>query len=87
MSNNTLRAMAMLSMLAVAGCAAESRKPPVSTAGNDAGPASSMPQPINSLPLGSATSAPLAPASGDVATTRVGPATTGAARRGAATQR
>lgn len=44
--------------LALGGCAFESRQPPVSTS-NGITPASQMPQPANSLPLGSAVAAPI----------------------------
>ena len=60
-----------LALLALAGCARESTAPPISTA--PVGDASQMPQPQNSLPLGSAVDAPLDPSAGNVGTTRVGP--------------
>ncbi len=68
----------MMPVLAVAGCAAESRLAPVSTAGNSSGSSMSEPEPANSLPRGSSVSEPLTGPVGNVGTTRVGPA---AARR------
>ena len=61
----------------LAGCARESRMPPVSTANPQSltGAASQMPQPPNSLPLGSAVNAPLDPPEGVVGRTRVTPNT------------
>ena len=53
----SLAAVLAVALLA-AGCADESRAPPVSTS-NGPGPASQMPQSPNSLPLGSAVEAPL----------------------------
>ena len=60
-----------LTLIGLAACAGASNAPPVST--EPIGPASQMPQSPNSLPLGSATAAPLDPPQGNVATTRVGP--------------
>ena len=68
----------LLSLFAVAGCNAESRQAPVSTAG--AGSAATEPEPSNSLPRGSSVMAPLTSPVGNIATTRVGPATTTRAR-------
>lgn len=67
-------ALLLLPILAVAGCAAESRREPVSTA--NAGSAATEPQSPNSLPRGSSVMAPLTSPVGNVGTTRVGPATT-----------
>ncbi len=64
-------AVLSLVVLSLAGCAQDSKAPPVST--NTIGPASQMPQPPNSLPRGSAVDAPLDPAQGNLGTTRVGP--------------
>lgn len=72
-------ALLLLPTLAVAGCAAESRLAPVSTAGNSSGSASTEPEPSNSLPRGSSVMEPLTGPAGNVGTTRVGPATTGRA--------
>ena len=64
----------LLAVLAIAGCAAESRQAPVSSvAPLSAGPSTSEPQPSNSLPRGSAVNAPLTPSVGNVGTTQVGP--------------
>ncbi len=63
----------LLPLLAIAGCAAESRLEPVSTA--NAGSAATEPEPPNSLPRGSSVMAPLTTSVGNVGTTRVGPAT------------
>ena len=65
-------ALLLLPILAVAGCAAESRLAPVSTAG--AGSAATEPEPANSLPRGSSVMEPLTGPVGDVGTTRVSPA-------------
>lgn len=72
-----LTPLLLLPILAVAGCAAESRLAPVSTAGS--GGASSEPEPSNSLPRGSSVMAPLTGPVGNIGTTRVGPAVTGRA--------
>lgn len=63
----------MLPLLAVAGCAAESRLAPVSTVGNSSGSSMSEPEPANSLPRGSSVSEPLTGPMGNVGTTRAGP--------------
>jgi len=72
-----LRLVAVLSLtvLTLAACSQESKAPPVSTdtGGLSGGSSSQMPQPPNSLPLGSAVNAPLDPGAGNVGTTRVGP--------------
>lgn len=65
----------MLPLLAVAGCAEESRLAPVSTARGSSGSSVSEPEPANSLPRGSAVSAPLTGPVGNIGTTRVGPST------------
>lgn len=59
----------------LAGCAQESRMPPVSTSNPASltGAASQMPQAPNSLPLGSAVNAPLDPPEGIVGRTQVTP--------------
>lgn len=63
-------------LLAFAGCAAESRQPPMSSSSPASpGAASQEPEPPNSLPRGSAVNAPLTTQPGDVGTTRVGPST------------
>lgn len=71
--------LAALPLLALAGCGAQSTMPPVSTAAPTPSlsgqPASKAPESANSLPLGSATDAPLTPSVGEVNNTRVGPAT------------
>lgn len=67
----------LLSLFALAGCNAESRLAPVSTA--NAGSAATEPESPNSLPLGSSVMAPLTSSVGNIGTTRVGPATTGRA--------
>ena len=64
----------LVSFLAVAGCAQESRQMPV-TSSTTGGPASKEPEAANSLPRGSAINGPLAPAYGDINTVQVGPAT------------
>jgi len=64
----------LLPILAVAGCAAESRMAPVSSSRTSAGAASQEPEPVNSLPRGSSVAAPLTGPVGNVGTTRVGPA-------------
>lgn len=66
-------ALLLLQILVVAGCAAESRLAPVSTA--DAGSAATEPEPSNSLPRGSSVMEPLTDSIGNIGTTRVGPAT------------
>ena len=65
----------LLPVLAVAGCAAESTAPPVSTSRTSSGPSSIDPQSPNSLPRGSSVQAPLTGPVGNIGTTRVGPAT------------
>lgn len=65
----------LLPVLAVAGCAAESRTPPMSTTRSSAGPASTEPEPANSLPRGASVQAPLTGPIGNLGTTRVGPST------------
>lgn len=71
-----IRIIALLSLVCVAGCAQESRQMPVSSVRpNAAGPASSEPEPANSLPRGSAVNRPLTQPDGNVGSTRVGPAT------------
>ncbi len=67
--------LAVLPMVALAGCAEESRLPPVSTAFRGSGSSMSEPEPANSLPRGSSVSEPLTGSVGDVGNTRVGPAT------------
>lgn len=71
-------AFPFLALAALGACAYESTDPPVSspTASRTA-----EPQPPNSLPEGAAVNAPLTPAAGNVATTRVGPSTTTRAPR------
>lgn len=64
----------LLPVLALAGCAAESRMAPVTSSRVTGGAASQEPEPPNSLPRGSAVAAPLTPAAGNIGTTRVGPA-------------
>ncbi len=64
-------ALLLLPLLAVSGCAYESKAPPVSTS---SGGSSKEPEPANSLPLGSAVDEPLTGRTGNVGTTRVGPA-------------
>lgn len=63
-----------LAAAALTACAQESRVQPVSSSpAVSPGAASQMPQPPNSLPLGSAVASPLDPPQGEVGTTRVGP--------------
>lgn len=87
MKRAALSILSVAVLASVAACARyESRARPVSMDPvPGAGPSSMEPQPPNSLPLGSAVDAPLTPPAGDIATTRVGPASTPAAptRRGA----
>lgn len=64
----------LLPILALAGCAAESRVAPVTSSRVTGGAASQEPEPANSLPRGSSVAAPLTPSVGNVGTTRVGPA-------------
>ena len=64
----------VLPLLAVVGCAAESRQAPVSSLSPASiGPSSHEPEPANSLPRGSAVDAPLTGQVGTVGATRVGP--------------
>lgn len=65
--------IAILPLLAVAGCAEESHLAPVSTASGSAGPSMSEPEPANSLPRGSTVSEPLTGRVGNVGTKQVGP--------------
>ena len=69
-----LATLLILPILAVAGCAQESRTTPVSTSRTSSGPASAEPEPTNSLPRGAAVQAPLTGPFGNVGTTRVAPA-------------
>ncbi len=69
-----------LPMIALAGCAEESRLAPVSTAFGGMGPSMSEPEPANSLPRGSSVGEALKGRVGNLENTRVGPATLGAAR-------
>ena len=64
----------LVPMLAFAGCAAESKVPPMSSSRNSPGAASQEPEPANSLPRGSSVNAPLTGPVGNLGTTRVGPA-------------
>jgi hypothetical protein len=69
-----MRALMLMSVVALAGCAGLSHEPPVSTAQSMAGgPPEQMPQSPNSLPPGSQVSAPFTPDVGNVSTLRVGP--------------
>jgi len=73
----TRYAAPMVAVLLLAGCAAESKAPPISTSSSGTGPSSQAPQAPqapNSLPRGSAVQAPLDPPQGNISTTRVGPA-------------
>lgn len=72
--------LAFLPMIALAGCAEESRLAPVSTAFGGMGPSNSEPEPANSLPRGSAVDEALTGRVGNLENTRVGPATLGSAR-------
>ncbi len=72
--------LAILPIVAFAGCAQESRQAPVSTAFGGMGPAETEPEPANSLPRGAAVDGALTGRAGNLNSTRVGPATTGAAR-------
>ena len=72
--------LAILPIILLAGCADESIKAPVSTAFRGSGQGSMEPQPANSLPRGAAVETPLTGSVGNIATTRVGPATLGAGR-------
>jgi len=71
----------LVPMLAFAGCAAESKAPPVSTSRNSPGAASQEPEAANSLPRGAAIDAPLTSQVGNMGTTRVGPSAPSTARR------
>lgn len=63
----------LLPVLALAGCAAESRQAPVSSVGSGSmGSASGAPQSANSLPRGSSVNQPFTPTSGTYGTTTVG---------------
>jgi len=74
MKQATLLIAPIIAIVSLSACSRyESKATPVST--EPTGSASSMPQPPNSLPLGSAVDAPLTRATGDVGTTRVGPST------------
>lgn len=64
-------ALLLLPLLAVAGCAYESKVPPVSVS---TGGSSKEPEPANSLPLGSSVDEPLTGRRGNIDNTRVGPA-------------
>lgn len=64
----------LLPVLALAGCASESRVTPVTSSRVTGGAASQEPEPANSLPRGSAVVSPLTPAAGNVGNTRVAPA-------------
>ncbi len=70
-----LSILAILPMIAIAGCAQESHQSPVSTAFRGSGPSNGEPEPANSLPEGSSVDEPLTGRVGNVANTRVGPAT------------
>ena len=72
--------LAILPVIALAGCAEESRLASVSTAFGGIGPSMSEPEPANSLPRGSSVEEALTGQVGDVGNTRVGPATLGPAR-------
>ncbi len=72
--------LAILPMVALASCAQESRQAPVSTAFGGMGPAETEPEPANSLPRGAAVDEALTGRVGNLNSTRVGPATRGAAR-------
>ena len=63
----------LLPMLAIAGCAAESRTAPMSTSFNPSGPSATEPEPANSLPRGAVVQGAITNPSGNVGTTRVGP--------------
>ena len=63
----------LLPVLAIAGCAQESRMAPVSTTRSSAGPSSTEPEPPNSLPRGASVQAPLTGPVGNVGGARVGP--------------
>lgn len=65
----------LVPVLAVAGCAAESKAPPVSSSSNSSGSAQQEPEPANSLPRGASVDAPLTGRIGNLGNTRVGPAT------------
>lgn len=65
----------LLPMLAFAGCAAESKAPPMSSSRNSPGSGEQEPEPPNSLPRGSSVDAPLTSRVGNIENTRVGPAT------------
>ena len=64
----------LVPVLALAGCAAESRSAPVSLSRSSNAPSSTEPEAANSLPRGSATQAPLTSPVGNIGGTRVGPA-------------
>ncbi len=72
--------LAILPVVAFASCAQESSQAPVSTAFGGMGPSSTEPEPVNSLPRGSSVERALTGPAGNLNSTRVGPATTGAAR-------
>ena len=72
--------LAILPITLLAGCAEESRQAPVSTAFRGVGAGSQEPEPANSLPRGASVDAPLTSPVGNIASTRVGPATPGAGR-------
>ncbi len=69
--------LAILPMIAVAGCAEESHLAPLSTAFGGMGPSMSEPEPANSLPRGSSVNEALTGRVGNLENTRVGPATLG----------
>lgn len=71
--------LAVLPVLALAGCGDQSRQPPTSTAGPGAlgqSPQQTEPESANSLPKGAQVNSPLTPNAGNINDTRVGPATT-----------
>jgi hypothetical protein len=70
----------LLPILVIAGCSAESRRAPVSSANASGGSSHSEPESANSLPRGAAVSEPLTGVAGNVQTSRV-PGTAVAAPR------
>ena len=70
---------ALLALVSLGGCAAESREPPVSLAPTAAGgPPAKAPESANALPLGSQVDAPIIAPEGTINSVRVGPGSTSA---------
>ena len=71
--NMRILPLLLVPMLAFAGCAAESKAPPVSSSRNSQGSAEQEPEPPNSLPRGASIDSPLTGRVGNIENTRVGP--------------